>query len=214
MSRPQMTHLSDTHTRILTLVSRLEKETGVVSVSELVDALGLAGASSLMPTLRIMQRNGYIKIVGGGERGKRQSIALAPRGKATLGNWGIPVLGRIPAGLLSEAIPHCEEVVDLGTALPHQPGDFLLTVNGYSMTGDGIFHGDKVLLRPNVKVQNGEIAAVHHGDRFEATLKHVCFDHDGATIILRASNSDYPDVHVRGTDLQIAGVFRGLIRTT
>ena len=81
------------------------------------------------------------------------------------------------------------------------------------MIGDGILPGDKVLLRPNVQVQNGEIAAIHLGDQYLATLKHVCFDSGGAEVTLRASNGEYADVIVPGQELQVAGVFRGLIRT-
>jgi repressor LexA len=129
------------------------------------------------------------------------------------GDGGVPVLGFIPAGPLSEVLAHCEEVLDLGTILPYQAGDFLLVVNGQSMIGDGILPGDKVLLRPDVQVQNGEIAAVHFGDQYLATLKHVCFQSDNKIITLRASNEKYPDVNVPGRELQIVGVFRGLVRT-
>ena len=212
MSRPQTVDLSSTHIRILTCLSHLAKQNGIVSVNDLVISLDLAGASSLVRTLRIMQRNGFMKIIGGGERGKRQSIVLTPKGKAALGDGGIPVLGLIPAGPLAEALANCEEVIDLGTALPYQIGDFLLIVNGCSMIGDGILPGDKVLLRPNVQVQNGEIAAVYYGEQYEATLKHIYFNQD-SHITLRASNEDFQDITVSGKELQVAGVFRGLIRT-
>lgn len=214
MPRPQTKCLSPTHERVLTCLSRLAKQNHVVSVSDLVSGLDLAGASSLVPTLRIMQRNGYIEIIGGGEHGKRCHLLLTAKGRISLGESGVPVLGLIPAGPLSEAVQQCEDTVDLGTTLAYEPGDFLLIVNGRSMTGDGILPGDKVLLRPNVQVKNGEIAAIHFGDQYEATLKHVCFDQTGKVVTLRASNADYQDVTVPGESLRIAGVFRGLIRAS
>ena len=81
------------------------------------------------------------------------------------------------------------------------------------MIGDGIFHGDKVLLRPNVKPKNGEIAAVQYSNQYLATLKHVYFSPNQEEVILRASNDEYPDTVISGRELQVAGVYRGLIRT-
>lgn len=211
MARPQVTHLSHTHKCILFEMCR--SLPAAASVSDLVACLNLSGASSIVPTLKIMERNGFVKILGGGKRGKRCSIVFTPEGKQAAGVGGIPLLGSIPAGPLSEAIEHCEEIVDLGATLAHQPGDFLLLVNGHSMTGDGILPGDKVLLRPGVQVRNGEIAAVHFGDQYLATLKHVCFNANGKAVTLRASNAEYPDVTIPGRELRIAGVFRGLVRS-
>lgn len=214
MPRPQTKSLSATHERVLACLSQLDQQNQVVSIGDLVSGLGLAGASSIVATLRIMQRNGYVTIIGGGERGKRCHLLLTAKGKMFAGRRGVPVLGFIPAGPLSEAVQQCEDVVDLGTALTHEPGDFLLVVKGRSMIGDGILPGDKVLLRPDVQVKNGEVAAVHFGDQYEATLKHVCFDQSGEAVTLRASNEDYQDINVAGKDIQIAGVFRGLIRAS
>ncbi len=161
-----------------------------------------------------MERNGYVRLLGGGTQGKRRSVVFTARGKEAVGLGGVPVLGCIPAGPLAEALEHCEEVIDLGKALPHQHGDFLLRVNGHSMTGDGILSGDKVLLRPGVQVKNGEIAAVHFGEQYLATLKHVYFDACDETVTLRAGNENYADVTISGRELRVAGVFRGLVRTT
>lgn len=154
-----------------------------------------------------------MQILGGGTQGKQRNIVLTLKGRAALGIGGLPVLGSIPAGPLAEVLEQCGEFVELGTVLSYQPGDFLLVVNGYSMTGDGILPGDKVLLRPGVQVQNGEIAAVHFGEQYLATLKHVCFEAGSNMVTLRASNKEYLDVAIPGQELQIAGVFRGLVRT-
>jgi repressor LexA len=86
----------------------------------------------------------------------------------------LPVVGSIAAGPLGEALQHAETFAEaLRDLLPFEPGDFLLEVRGDSMIGDGIYEGDRVLLRPNIHVQNGEIAAVHVGDEYSATLKPV-----------------------------------------
>lgn len=212
MSRPRTHCLTETHKRILLEIGHWRTSNDAVVISDLVIGLELAGASSVVPTLKVMERNGFIKILGGGGQGKRRTVALTSKGKA-IANVGVPVLGSIPAGALSEAIEHCEEVVELGAALPNQPGDFFLVVSGHSMIGDGILPGDKVLLRPNVQVKNGEIAAVYFSEQYLVTLKHVCFGATDETVTLKASNKDYADIKISGGELQIAGVFRGLLRS-
>jgi repressor LexA len=98
--------------------------------------------------------------------------------------------------------------------LPYKNGDFLLDVSGDSMVGDGILPGDRVLLRPNVPVNNGEIAAVHVGEEYCATLKRVYFYPERGVVELRASNPKYAPIEVREGEFNIVGVFRGLIRAT
>lgn len=212
MSRPQIVQLSHAQQRILTELCRWTISNGAASVTDLATSLNMAGASSIVRTLKVMERNGFVRILGGGIQGKRRTVVLTPKGQDAIGIGGVPVLGSIPAGPLAEALEHCGETIDLGQALPHQPGDFLLVVSGHSMIGDGILSGDRVLLRPGVQVQNSEIAAVHWGDQYLATLKHICFEPSGKTVTLRASNEAYADVIIPGAELQIAGVFRGLIR--
>ncbi len=122
------------------------------------------------------------------------------------------MLGTIPAGALEEAIAQADVVLDERELLPFRPGDFALKVKGDSMIGDGILDGDTVLLRPQVQVENGEVAAVLVGDDHEATLKHVYFDNTSRTVRLRASNPRYPERQFKAEEIKIAGVFRGLVR--
>lgn len=212
MSRPIASHLTQAHIRILQHLAQLAGASIPVSIIDLVESLGMAGATSLVPTIQIMERNGYVQMIGGGAHGRTRMVVLTQKGKYTVGLGGVRILGSVRAGVLTEAIPHDSEIVDLGTALPSHPGDFLLVVEGYSMTGDGILPGDKVLLRPNVQVKNGEIAAVLVGSDYLATLKRVYYGHQKDQVTLKASNSDFPDVSVNAAEMQIAGVFRGLIR--
>ena len=212
MARPPTSGLSKARERIIYELGKLSVAGEPGTLAELAERLKLAGVSSLAPTLMVMERNGFVKIRGGGKQGKRRIVELTPKGKIAAGINGVPVLGSIPAGPLSEVLQYCDDVDDLGTALPHQPGDFILVVSGMSMIGDGILPGDKVLLRPNVPVRNGEIAAVHVGVEYMATLKHVIFNSPNEQVILRASNPDYPDLHCPGRDVQVVGVYRGLIR--
>jgi repressor LexA len=202
--------LSPVHLRIAKTLLAWERRGEPGFVPDLVRALGYAAESSLTATLRVMERDGLITIKGGGARGRSRMIALTARGRMAVGAAGLPVLGSIPAGPLSEAVQTADDVRDPGGLLPWQDGDFLLRVRGDSMEGDGILDGDLVLLRPDAPPRPGEIAAVLVGDDHEATLKHLHVQKD--TAILRASNPRYPDVAVPADTVKIAGVFRGLVR--
>ena len=212
MARPRSFVPTPAHSRILRAISRGLASGFPPSVKDLADSLGLAGVTSVMPTLRIMERNGFVNISGGGERGKRRAVILTARGKAALSIGGLPVLGTVPAGPMREALSQCDTVIDEGDLLRHRPGDFLLVVDGDSMIGDGIMPGDKVLLRPDVQVKEREIAAVQVGDDYRATLKHVHFGPGRSKLTLAASNPKYRPIIVASAEVRVAGVYRGLVR--
>jgi len=202
--------MTPTHQRIAFALLRKEQQGEPAFVPDLVQALNYAAESSLTPTLRIMEREGWVIIQGGGARGRSRVVSLTSQGRFALGAGGIPLLGSIPAGPLAEAVAQPEEIVE--NILPSRPGDFLLKVRGDSMEGDGILDGDWVLLRPGVAPRHGEIAAAQVGDAHEATLKRIFFEPETASVILRASNPRYADMIVPAEELQVAGVFRGLVR--
>lgn len=214
MARRPTTDLTSAHSRILKAVALLSEEHGHASIADLVEELNFAGDTSITSTLKIMERNGFIKVHGGGKRGRRRTIFLTAQGKATLGLGGLRVLGGIPAGPLMDVIDQCQTVIDDTELLPHKAGDFLLVVQGDSMIGDGILPDDRVLLRPHVSVRDREIAAVHIGDEYLATLKHVHFGNDRSKLTLKASNPKYKDIVVSSKDVKVAGVFRGLVRVS
>jgi repressor LexA len=203
--------LSAAQRRIIEAVAGAEAKGLPPLVPDLVRQLGLAGESSVTPTLKILQRAGFIEIHGGGRQRAYRFLRLSKKGRQALGVGGLPVLGRIAAGPLREALEQPDDFFDADALLPHRKGDFLLRVAGDSMIGDGILDGDLVLLRPGAEVQAGEIAAAYVGDSFEATLKHVHFERNG--VRLRASNPAYDDIVVPRRDWRgVAGVYRGLIR--
>ncbi len=158
------------------------------------------------------------------EHSRAPSIASFP---SSLSQRWLPLLGAIPAGPLQEAIPAdpaaSNDWVAVEEVLRSRPGDFLLRIQGDSMTGDGILEGDLVLLRPGGEVHQGGIVAVVFtgaGGDSEATLKHIYWQADGRRVppeqarevVLKASNPAYVDLVVPAESVRIAGVFRGLIR--
>jgi len=211
MSVAQTNSLTPVQRRIAESVAEFEGGGLPALVPALVVALGYEAESSITPTLRIMERNGFLQILGGGQRRASRFLKLTKKCRLVLGVGGLPVVGKIAAGPLQEALAQPDDFLESSALLPHQPGDFLLRVSGDSMIGDGIQSGDLVLLRPGVEVRGGEIAAAYVGDAFEATLKHVHAEANG--VRLRASNPAYPEMWVPAQEWRgVAGVFRGLIR--
>lgn len=203
--------LSAVQRRIAGAILALEKRSEPAFVPELVRRLGYAAESSLTATLRRMERDGLVILRGGGAKGRARVALLTARARFALGAGGLPLLGSIPAGPLEEALTE-SEIVEPAGLLPSREGDFLLRVRGDSMTGDGILPGDRVLLRPHVRAEQGEIAAVLVGDAQEATLKRVFLLPRTCEVLLRAANPKYPDRRVPAGEVRIAGVYRGLIR--
>ena len=224
MARPILHSLSTAQKRVLEALVLLEKKGEPGFVIALVNALGLKAESSLTQTLQRMERNGFLLLAGGGARGRQRLVQLSAKGRlqinAPAGGGGLflPLLGRIPAGPLEEAIQQGGQPVSVSELLRARPGDFLLEVKGDSMTGDGILEGDRVLLRPEVQLESGEIAAVLVGPDHEATLKRVHLlpgteaSPHGGEVLLRASHPAYPDRRFPAEEVKIAGVFRGLLR--
>jgi repressor LexA len=203
--------LTTAQRRIAHVVAAGEAKNVPVFITDLVRALGLAGESSVTPTIRMMKQRGFLEIHGGGKQRAYRVLHLTRQGREAIGAGGLPIVGRIAAGLLHEALAQPEEFLDSGMVLPHQTGDFLLRVTGDSMVGDGIVDGDLVLLRPNEDVRWGEIAAAYVGDAFEATLKHVYVEK--SVVRLKASNPAYPELAIPQSEWRgVAGVYRGLIR--
>jgi repressor LexA len=210
MARPFSFDLTQTQRRVALLLGELERQEQPAFVSTLVDRLQLAGESSLTPTLLKMERNGYVQMLFAGRNGRSRVIKLTAKGRLALGIGGLPLFGYIPAGPLSEAIPQAEEMIEMNQLLPHRADDFLLRVRGDSMIGDGIFDGDLVLLRPEVEVPHGAIAAACVGEDREGTLKRVYYE--GAQIRLKAANPQYADILVPAEQVTLAGLLQGVIR--
>lgn len=90
---------------------------------------------------------------------------------------------------------------------------FSLDVEGDSMSGDGIYNGDVILIKMTPEIEfNGQIGvAVINGD--EGTLKHIYIGENSIT--LQSSNPSYPPRVFIGeecNEVRIAGVLKEMKR--
>jgi SOS-response transcriptional repressor LexA len=132
-------------------------------------------------------------------RGKQLDAALQP----------FPLLGRVPAGPLSEAIEDAEafELTDV-----FSPGEhFLLRIRGDSMIEDGIRDGDLAIVQPQSECNDGDVV-VALVDGQDATVKR--FYRQKSRIKLQPANAAMKPLYVGPERIQIRGRVVGIIRMT
>lgn len=116
----------------------------------------------------------------------------------------VPVLGYIAAGAPILADDHIEEWTEIPNMWNLKPGKaIVLKVKGDSMIGSRIYEGDKVVVKLQSDVENGEIAVVNiNGD--EATLKRVKKTEDGQ-VILYPDNPKYSPTFITNENSRVIG---------
>ena len=120
----------------------------------------------------------------------------------------VPLVGQIAAGTPILAEEQVERMVPLPSELVGGGETFLLRVSGDSMSGDGIFDGDYVVVRSQAVASEGEIivALIEDG----ATVKRL--SHRGGTVRLLPSNPAYAPIDGSHARIQgkVVSVFRPL----
>ncbi len=154
---------------------------------------------SLKQHLQALDKKGYLKFES---RGHGRSPLLQLHPAAT----GIPVLGGIPAGPLSEAAAMAEEYLPLPGV---RGASFALRVDGSSMA-DLIQPDDIVIFEKRKPFRSGEICAVRIGEN-EVTLKYLDFIKPDL-VTLRPHNPTFEPVTVEASAVSVEGTYLGLMR--
>ncbi len=190
-----MSRLTDRQRQILDLIRDRVADRGYPpTVREIGEAVGLASPSSVHSQISALVRAGRLRR----DPSKTRALVVIdeprpapkPAKPDPTDIRSVPLLGAIAAGAPLLAEQHVDSVLTLPVQLVGQGELFMLEVQGESMTGAGILSGDRVVVRAQPTVENGEIAAVLV-DETEATIKRVRSRTDGR-IELLADNPDYP----------------------
>lgn len=192
------------------LKKAIESTGSAPSLRRTAGELGISHAA-VSQGLKILEQKGVLKRQG---RYSRTIHLIGPTGeKAAVQRWReVPVVGRITAGLPLYAQQEWEGSLVLDSALYRGRHLFALRVQGDSMQGAGILHGDLAVCTPRQYAENGEIIVVLiHGQ--EATIKRFFLHPDH--VELRPENPAYPvmrygfdEVLVQG---RVIGIQRGSI---
>lgn len=194
-----MKPLSTVQQKVFNKLRDYKRRTGdLPDLSSFARELGIHYVS-LKQHIEALAKKGYLTFEG---RGRGRSPIVDLPAELT----GIPVLGSIPAGPLTEAVSEAESFLPLtGFHEKH----FALRVQGNSMA-DLIQDGDIVMFEQRQPVRSGEICAVRV-ESSEVTLKYL--DFTGKDLYtLRPHNLEYKPIKVEARDLEIEGVYSGLLR--
>lgn len=175
-------------------------------LSEVAKGIGLSSQGSVHNYIQALVNEGLITRSVGRSRG----LHLTKKGGLIEeASVKLPVMGKIAAGRLIEAVPD-EDEIDLGGMFAGK-GRFVLKVNGDSMVDKAIMSGDWVVIQSQQIARHGDIV-VALVDGFDATLKTILFN-DDQTITLMPANVNYEPVTLLADRISIQGVVVGQLRT-
>ena len=192
-----MQNLTDSERRVLKYLTKYVDQNGYSpSVRDITSALGFASPSTVHLYLSRLEEKGYIER----EHNKSRSLRLIKHAH------GIPVLGRVHAGLPVGVEESADELLDAGE-LPY-PAErlFALKVVGNSMIEAGILDGDTVVVLKDTEPENGDVVvAMVDG---EVTVK--TFYREDGYFRLQPENRDFEPIITR--KLQALGTVVKLLR--
>jgi len=170
------------------------------TVREIGDQFNIRSPNGVMCHLKALERKGLIVR----EPNMSRAIQLATEPAQ---QRGLPLAGRIAAGMLHEAVEQ-QEWIDLHDLFNPSDSDlFLLEVHGDSMIEDQIADGDYVVVRRKPTAEKGQIV-VAVTDENEATLKRWFPEKN--RIRLEPANSTMKPIFVKNA--RVVGVVEGVVR--
>lgn len=134
----------------------------------------------------ILRRLEHIRAAGG-----KSNIGAISKTHPTYTGLMLPVVGRSAAGLPILMIETQDDAVSADDDTQARPGDFIVIAVGDSMVDAGISDGDRCIIRPQVPVENGQIALVSVDDG--STIKRFYKDDNGVRLV--PCNDAYPVQH-------------------
>ncbi|WP_420550570.1 transcriptional repressor LexA [Litorivicinus lipolyticus] len=169
--------------------------------AELARDLGFRSANAAEEHLKALARKGYIELTRGASRGIRLLLDQ---------DEGIPLIGKVAAGMPISSEANIEAHIDFPAALFGALPDYLLRVDGDSMIGIGIMDGDILGVATCETAQNGDIVVARVNE--DVTVKR--FQRNAQGIELIAENPSYAPIKVSPADeFRIEGKMLGLVRT-
>jgi repressor LexA len=211
------------------------------TLREIGNFMGIRSTNGVNDHLRALERKGYLTredmksralrptMLDGKLLGTNGAHANGTNGHSANGNGAsghdgisiqddsfieIPILGRVAAGQLTEAVQNSEDTVRIDRMLVGgAPSSdlFGLRVRGESMINAGIRDGDYVFVRKQIEAHRGEIVVALVGE--EATCKYYYPESDQIRLV--PANERMTDIIISRNDwrsTQILGVVVGLYR--
>ena len=173
------------------------------SVREIGRRFGIYPAT-VQDHISALERKGHL------QKKRSQSRTLSVPASSRRIPGGIPIIGKVAAGLPLLAQENIEDMIQLPKDWA-PAGAFLLKVQGNSMEGAHILNGDYVLVHPQQTASNGEIVVALIGD--EATVKRFYRTDRGIT--LKAENPKFDPIEIERSEaasFRLIGRVMGVLR--
>jgi repressor LexA len=184
------------------IISSIKNRDRFPSYREIGRRFNLRSSATVSQHLNALVKKGFLARSG-------SKLMLSPENRPVN---GVPIVGRVAAGLPITAIENREGHLDMGSLFRDDADYFAIRVNGDSMSDAGIFDGDYVVVRQQEDVSSGDIVVAYVGDEQEATVKVM--RKRGKTVELEPRNSSYESIRLNPAcdNLRIGGKVVGLIR--
>jgi repressor LexA len=176
------------------------------SLEEIAAGFGLSSVATVHKHVQHLVEKGMLRKAWNRSRSVEPVEPMTP---AAGGLVSLPLLGRVAAGALIEAVEDNETIAVPQELVAGRGESFVLQVAGDSMIDDQICDGDYVIVESRPEARDGEtVVALVRGS--ETTLKKLY--RDGPTVRLEPANPAFPPIIVPAEDVQVRGIVRGLMR--
>ncbi len=198
----EISEVKGTTKRIYEYILKYSDEHGYQpSFREIADEVGIKSVSTVFYHLDKLENLGLIKK----SSSKNRAIELVARAEKPQMR-GIPVVGKVAAGLPILAVENITDTIELPEDLFGGSSLFFLKVQGDSMINAGIFNGDLIAVNKQENADNGDIVVAMIDD--EATVKRFFKEKD--CVRLQAENDKYAPILTKNA--VIVGKVVGLLR--
>jgi len=164
------------------------------SYREMAKALKVSAVGTVQDHVQVLVEKGYLV-----KEGRQLRLAETRSGPML----SVPIVGEVAAGQLHDAYEVALGTLALSPNLLDSKSDakdlFALRVKGDSMVDAGIYEGDYVVVRQNIKVKTGDIVVASYAH--EATVKEISFSktHSGEVVLI-PHNKRLPPIHVKADE--------------
>lgn len=177
------------------------------SVRDIGQHFGFRSPNGVRGHLQALESKGFIARVPRRSRALRIVAGRSPARSRTAKSFTLPLVGRIAAGQLHEAIENAESF-DFQSLFNNKDGDlFVLRVQGDSMIEAQIADGDFVIVRRQDTADPGSIVVALTEDN-EATLKYWYPTKRGIRLV--PANKEMSPIVVKNA--RVLGVVVGVVR--
>ena len=181
------------------ILSHIEEYGNPPTIREIAQGMNFKSPNGVVGHLRVIERKGLIK------RSSHKSRAIQLTDELTDEMKGLPLAGRVSAGMMTEAIEGNERI-DFGEFWKTK-GSYVLEVEGESMIDAHIAPGDFLVVKRRRTASAGDIVIARTSEG-EATVKYWFPEKN--RIRLQPANKKMDPIYTR--DAKVIGVVVGVVR--